>query len=68
MQLVQFNQIASELGVTPRTLDRWLLDEQVRLPKPAHVRNRRYFDRQQIDAWKRSRFDASAAHDNEVAK
>jgi predicted DNA-binding transcriptional regulator AlpA len=45
-------QLADELGISRRTLARWLLDVELRFPQPKIVNHRLYFERSSIEAWK----------------
>ena len=45
-------QLAAELGVSRRTLARWLLDAALAFPRPRCVNHRLYFERSSIEAWK----------------
>jgi predicted DNA-binding transcriptional regulator AlpA len=45
-------QLAAELGVSRRTLARWLLDVALGFPRPKVVNHRLYFERNSIEAWK----------------
>jgi predicted DNA-binding transcriptional regulator AlpA len=45
-------QLAAELGVSRRTLARWLLDVALGFPRPKIVNHRLYFERNSIEAWK----------------
>jgi len=49
------SQLAKELGVSRRTVERWVQKKQVDLPRPHIVNKRIYFDRTAIDEWKHSR-------------
>jgi predicted DNA-binding transcriptional regulator AlpA len=45
-------QLAAELGVSRRTLGRWLRDAALGFPRPKIVNHRLYFERNFIEAWK----------------
>ena len=45
-------QLADELGISRRTLARWLLDLALEFPQPRIVNRRLYFERSSIEAWK----------------
>ena len=51
--------LAAELGVSSRTISRWLADVAVEFPKPIVIRGRSYFPRTAIEAWKSARLRAS---------
>jgi predicted DNA-binding transcriptional regulator AlpA len=51
--------LAAELGVSSRTISRWLADVAVEFPKPIVIRGRNYFPRTAIEAWKSARLRAS---------
>jgi predicted DNA-binding transcriptional regulator AlpA len=57
--LVPKPNLARELGVSSRTLSRWLSDIGVEFPKPVVIRGRNYFDRTSIEFWKAARLRAS---------
>jgi hypothetical protein len=44
--------LAGELGISRRTLTRWLLDEGLQFPRPRCVNHRLYFERGAVDEWK----------------
>jgi predicted DNA-binding transcriptional regulator AlpA len=48
-------ELAADLGITQRTLDRWLRDVVLGFPRPRWVGVIRHFDRAEIEAWKASR-------------
>jgi predicted DNA-binding transcriptional regulator YafY len=45
-------QLAAELGVSRRTLARWLRALELEFPPPKIVNHRLYFERNSIEAWK----------------
>jgi hypothetical protein len=45
-------QLAAELGVSRRTIGRWLLDVTLGFPRPKIVNHRLYFERSSVEAWK----------------
>jgi predicted DNA-binding transcriptional regulator AlpA len=51
--------LARELGVSSRTLSRWLKDAGVEFPRPVTIRGRLYFDRPSVEVWKAARVRAS---------
>jgi predicted DNA-binding transcriptional regulator AlpA len=57
--LIPKPNLARELGVSSRTLSRWLDDESIGFPKPIVIRQRNYFDRASVDGWKADRLRAS---------
>ena len=44
--------LARELGVTTRTISRWLNNPKILLPRPIEINRRKYFERGAIEAWK----------------
>jgi predicted DNA-binding transcriptional regulator AlpA len=46
-------QLAAEFGVSRRTLTRWLHKIPLGFPRPKIVNHRLYFERSEIDRWKR---------------
>jgi hypothetical protein len=44
--------LAAELGVSRRTLARWLRDIPMGFPRPRCVNKRLYFERIAVEAWK----------------
>jgi predicted DNA-binding transcriptional regulator AlpA len=51
--------IARELGVSSRTVSRWMADPAIAFPRPIRLRNRLYFARSALEAWKSARIRAS---------
>jgi excisionase family DNA binding protein len=45
-------ELAAELGVSRRTLARWLRDIALGFPRPKIVNHRLYFSRGDVEAWK----------------
>jgi predicted DNA-binding transcriptional regulator AlpA len=45
-------QLADELGISRRTLARWLLDVALEFPRPKIVNHRLYFERNSVEKWK----------------
>jgi len=43
------------LGVTPMTVWRWGQNEKLSFPKPTVINTRRYWHRDEINAWMRAR-------------
>lgn len=43
--------LAREIGVTPRTIDRWRVDPILDFPKPVKINHRLYFFRDEIEWW-----------------
>jgi len=48
-------RVARYLGITPRTLHRWLLDPDLGFPAPAYIKGRRYFLASDVVRWERDR-------------
>lgn len=48
-------KVCKRFGVTGRTLDRWLANEDLKFPRPLVINKRRYFDETEIIAWERAR-------------
>jgi hypothetical protein len=46
------SDLAVELGISRRTLSRWLLDEVLVFPRPRCVNHRLYFERGAVETWK----------------
>jgi hypothetical protein len=46
------SDLASELGISRRTLARWLLDAELAFPRPRCVNRRLYFERDPVEGWK----------------
>lgn len=51
--------IARELGVSSRTVSRWMADPALAFPRPIRLRNRLYFPRPALEEWKTARVRAS---------
>ena len=54
-QLAPASKIASQFGITRRTLSRWILDSALDFPVALEINKRLYFKQHEIDAWKISR-------------
>ncbi len=48
-------QLAAELGVTRRTLGRWIGDRTLDFPQPTRINQRLYFSRIAVEEWKAAR-------------
>ena len=46
------SDLAMELGISRRTLTRWLLDAALSFPRPRCVNHRLYFERGAVEVWK----------------
>lgn len=57
--LIPKPNFARELGVSSRTLSRWLADTEIGFPRPIIIRNRNYFERAAVELWKAARLLAS---------
>ena len=57
--LIPKPSVARELGVSSRTLSRWLVDPKVSFQSPVVIRGRNYFERGSIELWKAERVRAS---------
>jgi len=53
--LIPAPQLAGELGITRRTLARWLDDPALDFPQPTRINNRLYFSRSAVEEWKAAR-------------
>ena len=53
--LIPAPQLAGELGITRRTLARWLDDPVLGFPQPTRINNRLYFSRSAVEEWKVAR-------------
>ena len=58
-ELITKPTLAHELGVSNRTLSRWLDDQAIEFPRPIIIRGRNYFDRASVEAWKVTRVRSS---------
>jgi predicted DNA-binding transcriptional regulator AlpA len=65
--LIPAPQLASEFGVTRRTLHRWINDPAMSFPPAARINHRLYFDRAAVDAWKAERLRASLVAPSKAA-
>lgn len=52
--------LARELGISGRTISRWLGDEGLCFPRPIRLRGRLYFHRHAIEKWKMEKLRALA--------
>jgi hypothetical protein len=49
-------EVAERYGnVTPRTVDRWLLDPALQFPRPLYVGRQPLWDADELTAWERAR-------------
>jgi predicted DNA-binding transcriptional regulator AlpA len=55
-------QVCQRYGVTPMTLWRWDRDPTLGFPKPIYIRNRKYRDERELDAFDASRAEGGADH------
>lgn len=46
------SDLAVELGISRRTLTRWLLDVALGFPRPRCINHRLYFERGAVEVWK----------------
>lgn len=53
--LVPAPRVAEQLGITRRTLSRWLADKSLSFPMAIDINGRLYFEQSLIDAWKLNR-------------
>jgi predicted DNA-binding transcriptional regulator AlpA len=58
-KLIPKPALARELGVSSRTISRWMSDSALAFPRPIRLRNRLYFARLALDEWKTARVRAS---------
>jgi hypothetical protein len=59
--LIPKPNLARELGVSGRTISRWLDDPAIGFPRPIVVRSRNYFCRPDIEAWKSAQIRSAGA-------
>jgi hypothetical protein len=59
--LIPKPNLARELGVSSRTLSRWLLDAALGFPRPLIIRGRLYLYRGAVEDWKIARLCAAGA-------
>lgn len=52
---------AERLGVSVRSLDRWVQDAHLNFPHPEVIRRRRYWDETTLEEWRRNRQKVAAA-------
>jgi hypothetical protein len=62
--LIPKPNLARELGVSGRTLSRWLDDPAIGFPRPIVIRARNYFDRHSVEAWKGAQIRAAGTTDS----
>lgn len=53
-------EVAARYGVTIRTIERWLDDEDLKFPDPIYINKRRYIDGEKLDGWERTRAKGAA--------
>jgi predicted DNA-binding transcriptional regulator AlpA len=44
--------VCERLGISDRTLDRWIAVPELGFPPPKYVRKRRYWDEAALEAWR----------------
>jgi hypothetical protein len=54
-QLLPTRIVAMRFAVVIRTIDRWLLDDKLKFPRPVVINNHRYFKLSEIEIWERAR-------------
>jgi len=57
--LIPAPQLAGELGVTRRTLARWLDDPKLGFPRATRINGRLYFPSSAVEEWKTARLRQS---------
>lgn len=60
-------QLAAHLGVTTMTIWRWERDSKLNFPQPTVIRDRKYWSRNDINAWMRRMATGKANKVAEVA-
>lgn len=60
-------QLAALLGVTTMTIWRWERDSKLNFPQPTVIRDRKYWSRDDINAWMRRMATSKANKVAEVA-
>jgi hypothetical protein len=53
-------QVVYRFGISPRTFERWLLNRELRFPRPIYILRRRYWNLTEIQIWERHQAAASA--------
>lgn len=56
---IPVKKVAERFGVTVRTIDRWIVDEDLGFPDPIYINKRRYVDEEQLECWERARASRS---------
>jgi predicted DNA-binding transcriptional regulator AlpA len=54
-RLLPARKVQDRYGISDRTLDRWLVNEALKFPRPIYVNRRRYFCERELTMWERSR-------------
>jgi hypothetical protein len=49
---MRLSSVARELGVVPRTINRWLEDPSLDFPRPLIIKGRHFYDSREIDGWR----------------
>ena len=57
--LLPARRVWERYGITDRSLDRWILREGLRFPKPVVINGRRYWYEAELSAWERDRRSAA---------
>ena len=53
-------QLIYRFGISPRTFERWLLNQELRFPRPIYILRRRYWELAEIENWERHMAAANA--------
>jgi hypothetical protein len=54
-------QIAHRFGISGRTFERWLLNPELRFPRPIYILRRRYWELAEVQVWERRQATISAS-------
>jgi hypothetical protein len=53
-------QVVYRFGISSHTFERWLLNQELRFPRPIYILRRRYWELTEIENWERHQAAASA--------
>ena len=55
---MQIGAVAKKFGISTRTVDRWLKNDDLKFPRPIRINDRRYWASGDLDRWAAQRESA----------
>ena len=59
MQFLSVKEVLEKIGVSRATLYRWIDDKELGFPQPAKLRQRIFWDSQQLEKWMQAQAQAA---------